>query len=257
MNTLYMNHWAPLLNMCFSDPFCLMAKALSSQYLSMAAFLYHPRCSESGSEQEFGWKGEPVIRQDGSVSEERESEMQAACTHFLFSDSLVCVFLFESRSGVRAASESLQLHDFKSRHFQPSKFFRNCHQTRPRFPSHDSWWILCSVKLSDSYLLCPTETAISLRLIAKVNIKHPSHTHTHTHTHAHTHCWRLSLLSLSHRAHVGLHVFVYSHLYFSCVGFLYASLPFSLFGLHDFHIICLKGQQDLHTVMQTLMFPVV
>lgn len=125
----------------------------------MAGFLYHQHCPESGSEWEFGWRGESIIRQDGLFSDVwKKKEMQAVCAHFLFFWSI------QLRVPIRKQKWCLQLHGFKSRHFQPLNPPIIVITTRRR-PWHE-----CNLKLSECYLLCPTETETSLRLKTKVNI---------------------------------------------------------------------------------------
>lgn len=82
--------------------FCLMAAA-PSQYLSMAGFLYHQHCSESGSEWEFGREGGSVTRQDGLVKCEKARCMQpvdVSCFSNSFGRLCSC---FESRSDTTRA----------------------------------------------------------------------------------------------------------------------------------------------------------
>ena len=128
------------------------------------------RCSESGSEQEFGWKGESITRQDGfGVSSVRKWDAGSLYTFPVFLiHSAACVPVWKQKwSTARACSCTIFLRAIASSSPLNTSIIVI---TRPRGPSHDSHWILCLWKLSECYLLCPTETEISLRLKTKVNI---------------------------------------------------------------------------------------
>lgn len=81
----------------------------------MTGILHHQLCFEYRSEEGFGWEGDVFIQQDGSVSE----SAKVRCRRFVLISCFfkwLHVFLFEAEV---VYYKSLQLHDFKSHHFQP------------------------------------------------------------------------------------------------------------------------------------------
>lgn len=153
---------------------------------------------------------------------------------------------------------SLQLHHFKSLHFQPINP-PIIVIAPPRRAWHD-----CNLKFSECYLLCPTETEISPRLKTKVNINPFSFLLSSSlfyfslhfltvHTYGYMHCcfYTVIVLCLSSGSFL-IFKGVHPHLLFvTTFVFLPFFIPchlslFSFFGLHDFHIICLFRLMHSH-----------